>query len=77
MELNNISVLLREIVISHPNCFTLSCESRVENESRISWSAISAELMDLEDFFSCRGKREIIYIPSTERNTEIWNETDQ
>lgn len=51
MELNNISVLLREIVISHPNCFTLSCESRVENESRISWSAISAELTDLEDFF--------------------------
>lgn len=48
MELNSISVLLREIAISHPNCFTLSCESRVENESRISWSEISAELMDLE-----------------------------
>lgn len=52
MELNNISVLLREIAISHPNCFTLSCDSRVENESRISWSEISTELMHSEDFFS-------------------------
>jgi len=63
MELDNISIpmFLRAFVLSLPNCFTVSCECRVKNERRISWSEISTEPMDSEDFFSV-GVRERLYI---------------